>query len=215
MNYHSYMKIDSQTNGNEGRAPRRRARTRADLIQAARHVFALRGYHEASIAEITAHADVGVGTFYLHFRDKDELFTILLDEGFREMRAQIAETLAQPSQTRTLEALIRTIFLYAYAQRDLFQIALSGKKGGPTQIYSPQVELIRCLNLALEGFADEPFLAGYNLSLLARLITGIVTQAIIWWFEYDEPEPMEMAEQVLSVLRHGLPEQLFTKQAEL
>ncbi|TMB75533.1 MAG: helix-turn-helix transcriptional regulator [Chloroflexi bacterium] len=70
------MNDDSQTTEQDGqrRNTRRRTRTRAELLLAARKVFAERGYHEANIAEITQAADVGVGTFYLHFRDKDEVF---------------------------------------------------------------------------------------------------------------------------------------------
>ena len=59
------MNDNSQTHEYEGqpRVSRKRARTRAELLAAARQVFAARGYHDASIAEITQLADVGVGTF--------------------------------------------------------------------------------------------------------------------------------------------------------
>src|SRR5437763_2059453 len=122
MNYHSVMNKDSLTNENEnqGRGARRKARTRTDLLAAARHVFAARGYHDASIAEITQLADVGVGTFYLHFRDKDEAFHTLLEEGFREMREQITNTLQQGQHRPTIPLVIRTIFRHAYEKRDLF-----------------------------------------------------------------------------------------------
>src|SRR5581483_3562134 len=124
------MRKSSQNNSEEeqGRASRRRARTRADLLKAARLVFAERGYHDASIADITERADVGVGTFYLHFRDKDEIFTTLVDEGFREMQAQIEETAHQSPQGHTLETVIRAIFQHAYTRRDLFQIAWSARR---------------------------------------------------------------------------------------
>jgi hypothetical protein len=39
-------------------------------------------------------------------------------------------------------------------------------------------------------------------------VTGIITQAIAWWFENDEPAPNEMTEQVLRLLRWGLPAEL-------
>ncbi len=43
---------------------------------------------------------------------------------------------------------------------------------------------------------------------LARFITGIITQGIVWWFENDEPQPDVMADQVLRLLCEGLPAQL-------
>src|SRR2546421_6507692 len=94
------------------RISRKKARTRADLLAAARQVFAARGYHEASIAEITQAADVGVGTFYLHFRDKDEIFNTLLEEGLRDIRAQVrAEAMTQPIE-QILPAAIRLTLHY-------------------------------------------------------------------------------------------------------
>lgn len=210
-------KVSQNNDGEQGkdRASRRRMRTRADLLKAAHLAFAQHGYHEASIADITELADVGVGTFYLHFRDKDEIFTTLIDEGFREMREQIAATVAENPQGRTLEAVIRAIFRHAYTRRDLFQIAWTARHSGPVRSYRPQEELLTCLTQILETFEDEDILSAYHMPLLARFMTGIITQGIYWWFETDEPDPDEMTEQALSVLRHGLPEQIFTRSADL
>lgn len=52
----------------------RGARTRAKLLEAAEHVFATVGYHEASIVKITEQAGVALGTFYTHFEGKKEIF---------------------------------------------------------------------------------------------------------------------------------------------
>lgn len=198
-----------------GRASRRRARTRADLLKAARQVFAEHGYHDTSIADITERADIGVGTFYLHFHDKDEIFTTLVDEGFREMQEQIEEMVHQSPQGHTLETVIRAIFHHAYTRRDLFQIARSARRSGPARSYNAQEVLLACMTQILEAFESEDFLAAYHVPLLARFMTGIITQGIYWWFESNEPGPEEMAEQALSVMRHGIPEQLFTRPTNL
>ena len=56
---------------NEGKS----ARTRARLMDAAAEAFAQRGIEAASINAIAQAADVSNGTFYNHFRDKDEVVT--------------------------------------------------------------------------------------------------------------------------------------------
>ncbi len=207
------MKQDSQIEMHDERhrGSRKRARTRADLLNAARQVFARRGYHDTSIAEITENADVGVGTFYLHFRDKDEIFATLLEEGFCAMRKQVTEALAEVPQALRLSAVIQAIFQHAYAQRDLFMIALTGRDGGRlTGALRAQATLIEGLTRALEAVSSEEQIDGYRLPLLARFITGMITQGIFWWFEHDEPTPDVMAEQVLGLLQHGLPAQMLT-----
>src|SRR5579884_2074551 len=208
------MNNDSSTNEteNQGRGARRKARTRADLLGAARQVFAAKGYHDTSIADITQAADVGVGTFYLHFRDKDDAFHTLLDEGFREMREQITSTLQQDEHQHTIPLVIRTVFRHAYEHRELFQIALTG--GGQftrSRIFGAQSDLAQGLTYTLKSANINGLLDGYNIPLLARFITGIIIQGNFWWFEHDEPEPDEMADQVLKLLRHGLPEQLLNE----
>lgn len=49
------------------------ARTRAKLMDAAVGVFARDGFEAASVNEIARAADVVNGTFYLHFKDKDDI----------------------------------------------------------------------------------------------------------------------------------------------
>jgi AcrR family transcriptional regulator len=197
-----------EKNSEQGRGARRRARTRADLLAAARRVFAARGYHDASIAEITELADVGVGTFYLHFRDKDEAFTTLLQEGLREIREQVLAAVGERPQEQALAVVIRTILRHAYERRDLFQISLSGG-GQVARTFRAQAWLAEGLTQVLEAANARGLLKGYTLPLLARFITGMITQGIVWWFEHDEPGPDLMTEQVLHLLSHGLPAQLF------
>lgn len=61
------------------RLERRRARTRAALIDAAQRLLA-EGRANVSVLEITQAADVGLGSFYNHFESKDQLFAAAVDE---------------------------------------------------------------------------------------------------------------------------------------
>src|SRR5258708_19422374 len=105
------------------RGERRRARTRAAILEAARQVFARRGYHDASIAEITELADIAVGTFYLYFRDKDEAFTMVLEEGFAETLAQVKQAVTEEAGAHSLAVVVRAIFRHAYGKTHLFRLA--------------------------------------------------------------------------------------------
>lgn len=196
-------------NARQHRGAKRRAKTRADLLAAARHVFAKKGFHDASILDITEAADVGVGTFYLHFRDKDEIFNTLIDEVFRILEEQVISEV-RSSEAATLPVIVRSIFRHAYAERDLFSIALAS---GAQVSRTIRVEdtIAQGLTRAFESAAQSGQLQGYDVFLLARLVTGVIAQGIIWWFEQDDPGPEEMAENVLNLLAHGLPASLFNE----
>ena len=186
------------------RGDRRRARTRADLLEAARQVFARRGYHDASIAEITEQADVAVGTFYLYFRDKDEAFTTVLEDGFRGTVEQVRQAVEREAGEHTLAVVVRAIFRHAYDQRDLFRVALMA--GGQfARITRVQDAIEEVLTAVLEKTLTEQEQAAYNLPLLARFLTGMILQGIIWWFEQETPDPDGMTDRVLALLQHGLP----------
>lgn len=71
-----------------GRAHRRREQTRAALLDAARTLLA-EERTGVPVAEITALADVGTGSFYNHFSTKEELFEAALLDALEQHGAII------------------------------------------------------------------------------------------------------------------------------
>jgi AcrR family transcriptional regulator len=61
----------------QARERQKSARTRARLMDAAVEVFARRGIDAASVNEIAQAADVANGTFYNHFKHKDEIVGVV------------------------------------------------------------------------------------------------------------------------------------------
>lgn len=69
----------------------RGARTRAKLLEAAEGVFETVGYHDASIVKITEQAGVALGTFYVHFPGKKEIFDEVVLDLSRRVRQAMTE----------------------------------------------------------------------------------------------------------------------------
>ena len=57
----------------------------AQLLEAAREVFAERGYQATSVAAITDAASTAHGTFYLYFRNKEDVFAQLMATAMDEL----------------------------------------------------------------------------------------------------------------------------------
>lgn len=66
-------------------------RTRRRLLEAAEQVFADLGYHDASIVKITEAAGVAMGTFYLYFAGKQEIFDVLVEDLNTRIRHAMSE----------------------------------------------------------------------------------------------------------------------------
>uniref|UniRef100_UPI001FC86C04 TetR/AcrR family transcriptional regulator n=1 Tax=Burkholderia gladioli TaxID=28095 RepID=UPI001FC86C04 len=66
------------------RALRGKLRTRTKLIEAAMRVMGQKGVEDATINDITEAADVGFGSFYNHFKTKEDIaqavFEVLNDQ---------------------------------------------------------------------------------------------------------------------------------------
>jgi AcrR family transcriptional regulator len=73
------------TGRSESRAERRKRETRERLLAAAVRVFLDRGFDAATTGEIASAADLGAGTFYLHFKDKRDVYEAVARRAAREM----------------------------------------------------------------------------------------------------------------------------------
>ena len=77
---------------------------RARILEAAIKVFAERGFHSATVAEIARAAGVADGTIYLYFKGKDDLLLRLFDEKMTEL---LADAKAAVAQERTAPGKLR------------------------------------------------------------------------------------------------------------
>lgn len=100
--------------------------TRAALVQAARPLFAARGFAGVGTETIVRAAGVTRGALYHHFADKTELFAAVYEAIENDIAARIgkriaAEGVADPVAVMTLGA---DAWLDACAEREVQQIAL-------------------------------------------------------------------------------------------
>ena len=107
-------------------ASARAASTRQQLLQAARDAFEERGYRAATVAEIVARADTARGTFYLYFRNKEDVFAQVMAENCEELLAATRGPYEQQDRRSAVEAATRD-YLRAFARhRGIWRAMLEG-----------------------------------------------------------------------------------------
>jgi AcrR family transcriptional regulator len=99
-------------------------RNRLRILQAAREVFADRGF-DASLDQIAAHAGVGVGTVYRRFPDKDALIDALFEDRIGEVAAAGQRALAAPDPWQGLVDFLQQTNALLARDRGLKQALLS------------------------------------------------------------------------------------------
>jgi AcrR family transcriptional regulator len=72
----------------------REAAVRERIVRAAVEVFAEKGYHRATIADVVARAGLSVGAIYTHFSGKEQLFLagcdVVAEQGLEELGRRLA-----------------------------------------------------------------------------------------------------------------------------
>ena len=157
------------------RFDRRREKTRVDLLQAAERVISRKGYHQTRIADIANEADVGLGTFYLHFKTKNEIFIELIEHGAAELRKVLAEAKAGVRlPAEKLKITIDTILDAAAQAPELFRIVFGH---GPAFLDL----MVRVHEIFIEYLRDDlaPAVAD-RADSIAHLTIGMLSQAISW-----------------------------------
>ncbi|HYL07903.1 MAG TPA: TetR/AcrR family transcriptional regulator [Candidatus Udaeobacter sp.] len=86
--------LSARSSEPSNRQARRRSQTRSRLVRAAAALFARQGVDNTRINEITDEADVGFGSFYNHFKSKEEIVEAVLTETLAAQGAAVADLTA-------------------------------------------------------------------------------------------------------------------------
>ena len=88
------------------------------ILNAAKEMFAINGYHDTSISDIIKRADIARGTFYLYFKDKREIFDALFDQLLQEINESLIRVTIAPDQKPPLEQIAENL-------HRIFQLAMN------------------------------------------------------------------------------------------
>lgn len=98
-------------------------RTRRKLLDAAEGAFGEHGFHATSIGDITRRASVALGTFYVYFDSKDEIFRALVAHMGEMTRSWIAERVAGAKDRLETEHMGLVAYIeFARAHPNLYRI---------------------------------------------------------------------------------------------
>jgi AcrR family transcriptional regulator len=163
------------------RAERRREHTLLQLRQAAMELIFEHGYANLTIRAITERADLGYGTFYLYFAEKDDIVWDLMFGLAQAEAKRITELLADvPFPRREYLSWIE-LFRFAHANRERF-VSMLGTNGSVTLIHRYQNWLAQLHETNLRAGL---YSAGLDVPLdfLSQFSSGALVRLMVWWLE--------------------------------
>lgn len=173
--------------------------TKERLLAAAEDVFAELGYHDASIVKITEAAGVAMGTFYLYFKSKLQIFEELVEDLNRRVRrAMKAASSAAEDRLAAERAGFRAFFDFTAQHPGLYRVIRQAEFVSPKamrlhyeRIIEPYADGLRRAEERGEIGDVDPHVAAWALMGMGELI-GL--RWLLW--DRDQEAPARMPDEV-------------------
>ena len=163
----------------------------AEILEAARKVFARKGYTGATVDDIAEAAGLAKGTLYLYFPSKREVYLEALKQGLAALIEETRRNIeAAPTAAEKIRAFIATRIRYSEENRDFVAIyhaefahmGLDYLSHEFRDLYRKQ---IRTLEALLRGAAEQgqvrPVRAEAAAVPLYEMTRGLAMQRLLGW----------------------------------
>ena len=178
----------------------RDARTRrSEIIEGAARVFAREGFHSATMAQVASEVGVAVGTLYLYFKTKEDLFFHLVEEKLEELLSHLrAESHRASGAIEKLHCIVVAELQFFAHNREFFKIHFftrSGLASVPTNEFGESVDrqhaaYLEMITTIIKQGIDEGELRAAAPADLARVLVGMVNSVVGRWVIDDCQESL-------------------------
>jgi len=173
------------------RRERDRLLRKADILRAAEHVFALKGYYEATMQDIARQAQYATGTVYLYFKDKDALYLSLFEEKFKDLLLILKEETAKaPDAKGKLDVFVLEKLSFFERNQDFFRIFFSERsklraiKSGRLSKLSVVAEHKELVNALIKVGQGQKLIRGdYPCAQIADIFISIFITVVFDWLK--------------------------------
>ena len=187
------------------RATEKRKQARSRLIlDAATQLFGKYGYHATTVPQIVKEAKVSTGSFYMYFRNKEDVFNAALEELGRATDRVLNEVkLSQPDPLKRLAQGAESLFLFFAQNPEQARILLVESSGLSPRLNKTRRSITRRQVEELrQMFESAPSLFTVDdTSIAARCVAGATLEAIYSWLEENPKSRMPVAEVARAVAR--------------
>ena len=159
-------------------------KTKRRIFNTAIRVFSEKGYDNASVEEITAIAGVAKGSLYYHFSKKEDIFDLLLKEGFGLLLNNIElKTKDATTALEKIKAVILIQIKVIVKYEDLINVILSqfwGSDQRNMKCKNAVFDYIKVIeNIVKEGIENDEFYDG-DVEAIASGIFGVTCSSLIY-----------------------------------
>lgn len=168
---------------------------RQAIIEASRKIFATKGYEDTTIAEIAEDAGIAVGTVYLYFRNKREIYTsVSLDQMVALAAVMEDPRIVTLPFEQVPRAIIETIFRICHQNgrlMSLFKVDIQSQEE-IQQHKTAEAVITNALDNFLRQAIAQGQLASFDTEMYAKILFGLVDSALYDCFCVEGGEGEEL-----------------------
>jgi AcrR family transcriptional regulator len=196
-----------------GRRARELARRRADVLAAARRLYARKGYQQTAMVEIARASELAVGTLYQLFPSKEAILRGLLEDRMDELVSRVRAAVDGERDVRDqLRHIVETHLAFARDNADILRLYLSGWIGYDTrtrQRFGDRIDAryqryIDVLTGVFRRGVESGALASRPPRRLAVTLAGLIHAVIRRGLRERRIDLAAEGEALLDVLLHGV-----------
>ncbi|MCW0216217.1 MAG: TetR/AcrR family transcriptional regulator [Pseudonocardia sp.] len=179
-----------------------RSARRAQLLVAARDVFAAQGYHAAAMDDIAEKAGVSKPVLYQHFPGKLELYRALLTTYANELVTRVREAISDtPDNRARVHAAVAAYFDFVAGDGHAYRLVFeSDLRGEPEAAAVVDGALTNCIDAVAEVVTQDAGLDEARARLLAVGLVGLSQVTAQYWLDSDGDIPRDEAISLMSSL---------------
>jgi TetR/AcrR family transcriptional regulator len=182
------------------RKERELQRHRHEILKAALKIFSEGGFHGVTMQDIASEAEFAVGTLYKFFKNKEDLYRVLLVEKVEDIRNILVETIKSGiDEMDSLRKYLNNLIRLVKKDEKFFRIFLSEIHGttlnvpieSGEELKNSREQSIKMLASVFKEGSRKKIFKDLDPYLLATAFDGIISNFILQYFMHGDRHPFD------------------------
>jgi AcrR family transcriptional regulator len=187
---------------------------RADILKQAEIIFAMKGFHNVTMAEIAGASGFSIGALYQFFKGKEDLYTTMITEKLDLIYPEIIKATNTTNDiTGKIEALIDAYLRFVEKNTDFWRLFLNGQSAALSEVmtslrqrlmddYYQHITVIE--DLLKNGIKKGLFRDLPSQEMAEALFYLIRASAIAWMLNPKKESLLSKRAFIIDIFLHGV-----------